>query len=119
MIYASVEASVHLYRAGSGRQAINTNMKMRDMINILTESTEDGWQRIRGPEEDVTGDLSHDIPEEFDAHLVDKTPADPGDRFSGDIYTFMNAEKTIKIVMTPRWDASNGNYSAISVYKRA
>lgn len=92
---------------------------MRDLMTI-TESTHDGWTIVQHPSPDVTGDDAHDTIEHYGAtELVSKAPADPGDEFSRDILTYMNPEKTIKVVMSPSYDGGNGEHYVISVYKLA
>ncbi len=92
---------------------------MRDIMTRLSEATIlNGWELVYGPVQDVTGDSCHDIPEEYGAHdLVDSTPADPTDEHTRNILTFMNPEKTTKIVMHPAYDGRNGEYYSICVYK--
>ncbi len=101
------------------RQAINNFMKMRDLMTI-TESPNDGWTVIQHGTPDVTGDDAQAALDDYNAHdLVDKSPADPGDSYSRNIYTYMNAEKTFKVVLSPSYDGGNGEYFIVSVYQRS
>lgn len=86
----------------------------------ITESTHDGWTLIQQPTPDVTGDDAQGTMDQYGTtELVSKTPADPGAEFSRDILTYMNPDKTTKVVMYPSYDGGNGEYYVISVYKLA
>jgi hypothetical protein len=86
---------------------------------IVNESAHEGWVQIQSAVPDVTGDDTQAAMDQYNAtELVSQTPADPGDSFSRDIYTYMNPEKTIKVVLNPSYDPGNGGYHLVSVYKR-
>jgi hypothetical protein len=86
---------------------------------IVNESAHEGWVQIQSAIPDVTGDDTQAAMDQYGAtELVSQTPADPGDSFSRDIYTYMNPEKTIKVVLYPSYDPGNGGYHLVSVYKR-
>ena len=93
--------------------------EVRETQVVESDSAPEKWEVVSSTQ-DVTGDDAEAAIEAYAAHdLVDQKPADPGNRFSRDIYTYMNADKNIKVVLTPSYDGGNGGYNVVTVYRLA
>lgn len=86
--------------------------------NKTTESVAaEGWTRIEGPIQDVTGDAAHDLEDQYG--FEPKAEKQPGaDEWDRDTLIYWNADKTMKMVMTPNHDFRNGYHYTISVYRK-
>ncbi len=101
-----------------GLEGYAHEVRENGVMESLKEATTEAWTCVQKPTPDVTGDDADSVMSEYGTtDLVRREPADPSDEFSRDVLTYMNPERTAKVVMRPSYDGGNGEYYMISAYR--